>query len=147
MLIPLALLVPSYIQLVFALHATTRALHRCPFSSRGSWKMTICLVILGLLLIGTLSISLLVRPSDYCFASLLWFLQPYSTGCLTILILISVILLISGTIISCKLRTSPNIEIRERLAMSHLVYYLAVGVLSNVSRKSAHGRKHALKLT
>ncbi len=111
---------------------TIRGLRRKPFPPRGKWTVTICLVIIGMLLLANFLVADFIRSPDFCFASLFWFVAYWAQGCFAILLVISIVLLIGLVVIFVRLSRSITIETSERVAASRMVYYLALAVLSNV---------------
>lgn len=123
-----------YIQLVFGLEVVIRSFQRrMPFSRRGKWNVTICLAIVGMLLLVTYIVTHFIRPPNFCFASLFWFLQRYKRGCFVLLTLIATVLLVSVVIIFIKLHRNTSIDPIERVAASRMVFYLSLGFISAVS--------------
>lgn len=104
-----------------------------PFSRRGKWNVTICLAIVGMLLLVTYIVTHFIRPPNFCFASLFWFLQRYKRGCFVLLTLIAAVLLVSVVIIFIKLHRNTSIDPIERVAASRMVFYLSLGFISAVS--------------
>ncbi|KAF6836278.1 hypothetical protein CPLU01_03776 [Colletotrichum plurivorum] len=129
MMLPAVFIVP-YIQLVFALEVAIRSLRRNPLPPRGKWNVTICLAIVGTFLLITYLVTLFVRPPNFCFASLFWFVQRWKEGCFVLLTLISVMLLGSMTVIFWRLHNNARIENAERVAASRMVYFLAIAFIS-----------------
>ncbi|KAK1989360.1 hypothetical protein LZ30DRAFT_576139 [Colletotrichum cereale] len=129
MMLPAVFIVP-YIQLVFALEVAFRSLRKNPLPPRSKWNVTICLAIVGTFLLVTYLVTLFVRPPNFCFASLFWFVQRWQEGCFVILTLIAVALLASTLVIFCRLHNNVRIENSERVAASRMVYFLAVAFIS-----------------
>ncbi|GKT77714.1 hypothetical protein ColTof4_10137 [Colletotrichum tofieldiae] len=129
MMLPAVFIVP-YIQLVFALEVAIRSLRKNPLPPRSKWNVTICLAIVGTFLLVTYLVTLFVRPPNFCFASLFWFVQRWKEGCFVILTFISVALLASTLVIFFRLHNNARIENSERVAASRMVYFLAVAFIS-----------------
>ncbi|CCF42440.1 hypothetical protein CH063_12440 [Colletotrichum higginsianum] len=129
MMLPAVFIVP-YIQLVFALEVAFRSLRKNPLPPRSKWNVTICLAIVGTFLLATYLVTLFVRPPNFCFASLFWFVQRWKEGCFVLLTFISVALLASTLIIFFRLHNNAKIENSERVAASRMVYFLAVAFIS-----------------
>ncbi|UQC82722.1 uncharacterized protein CLUP02_08212 [Colletotrichum lupini] len=129
MMLPAVFIVP-YIQLVFALEVAIRSLRKNPLPSRGKWNVTICLAIVGTFLLITYLVTLFVRPPNFCFASLFWFVQRWKEGCFVLLTFISAALLGSALVIFFRLHNNIRIENSERIAASRMVYFLAVAFIS-----------------
>ncbi len=118
---------------MFGVEITIRGLQKKPFRPRGKWTVTICLTIIGLLTLANFLIADFDRSIDFCFTSLFFFLAHYSVGCFAGLTAITSVLLICAVTIFVRLHRSVKIEVAERVAASRMVYYLALGVISNVS--------------
>ncbi|KAK1594878.1 uncharacterized protein LY79DRAFT_578455 [Colletotrichum navitas] len=129
MMLPAVFIVP-YIQLVFALEVAFRSLRKNPLPPRSKWNVTICLATVGTFLLVTYLVTLFVRPPNFCFASLFWFVQRWKEGCFVILTIISVALLASTLVIFFRLHNNARIENSERVAASRMVYFLAVAFIS-----------------
>ncbi|KAK2065605.1 hypothetical protein LY76DRAFT_216609 [Colletotrichum caudatum] len=129
MMLPAVFIVP-YMQLVFALEVAFRSLRKNPLPPRSKWNVTICLAIVGTFLLITYLVTLFVRPPNFCFASLFWFVQRWKEGCFVILTTISVALLASTLVIFFRLHNNATIENSERVAASRMVYFLAVAFIS-----------------
>ncbi|KAF9881289.1 hypothetical protein CkaCkLH20_01439 [Colletotrichum karsti] len=129
MMLPAVFIVP-YIQLVFALEVAIRSLRKNPLPTRGKWNVTICLAIVGTFLLITYLVTLFVRPPNFCFASLFWFVQRWKEGCFALLVLISAALLGSMMVIFFRLHNNARIENTERVAASRMVYFLAIAFIS-----------------
>ncbi|CAK7233392.1 hypothetical protein SBRCBS47491_008592 [Sporothrix bragantina] len=129
-MLPAVFIVP-YIQLVFGVEFAIRGLHKKPFPERGRYTTTICLIVLGILLLTNFLVADFIRSPDFCFASLFWFVAIYSRGCFAVFLAIDVILVVCTAIIFFRLTRSTQIEISERVSASRMVYYLAMGILSN----------------
>lgn len=125
-----------YIQLVFGLEVVIRSLRRRAFAPRGKWNVTICLAIVGTLLLVTYLVTHFIRPPNFCFASLFWFLQSYKRGSFVVLTIITAALFASVVIIFIKLHRSVTIDPTERVSASRMVYYLSLGFISSVSTPS-----------
>ncbi|CAK7223088.1 hypothetical protein SEUCBS140593_005120 [Sporothrix eucalyptigena] len=129
-MLPAVFIVP-YIQLVFGVEFAIRGLRKKPFPERGRYITTICLIILGMLLLTNFLVADFIRSPDFCFASLFWFVAIYSRGCFAVFLAIDIILVLCTAIIFIRLTRSTQIDISERVSASRMVYYLALGILSN----------------
>lgn len=110
-----------------------RSLRKNPLPPRGKWNVTICLAIVGTFLLITYLVTLFIRPPNFCFASLFWFVQRWKEGCFALLVLISAVLFGCAMIIFFRLHNNSRIENAERVAASRMVYFLAVAFISTVS--------------
>lgn len=128
----LAVFLAPYIQLVFAVEITMRALRKKPFPPRGKWTVAICVTVIGLLTLTNFLVADFVRVRDFCFASLFFFIAKYGTGCFAVLTAITSILIVCAVIIFVRLHRSTKIEVTERVTGSRMVYYLALAAISNV---------------
>ncbi|KAK3325517.1 hypothetical protein B0H66DRAFT_127310 [Apodospora peruviana] len=131
MMLPAVFIVP-YIQLVFALEITMRGLQKKqPFAPRGKWTVTICLTIIGLLILTNFLVANFDRSPNFCLTSLFWFVAHYSVGCFAVLVGITSTLLVCVVIVFVRLHRSTKIEVTERVAASRMVYYMALGAISS----------------
>ncbi|KAI5865439.1 hypothetical protein GGS23DRAFT_426865 [Durotheca rogersii] len=126
-----AIFIVPYIQLVLGLEVTIRAIKRSPFPPRGQWNIAICLGIFAILLIGTSSVGFIIRPPNFCFASLFWFVAKWAKGGFVVLVIITVILAVCGGIVFRKLSRYSMIEESERANASRMVYYMVLAVITN----------------
>ncbi|KAI1761312.1 hypothetical protein GGR53DRAFT_36581 [Hypoxylon sp. FL1150] len=126
-----AIFIVPYIQLVFGLETTLRALRNRPFPARGKWNTVICLVVVKVLLVATGLVGLFIRPPSFCFASLFWFVAKWAEGGFVLLLAVAVILALCSFIIFLRLTRYSTIETSERVSASRTVYYLALAVVTN----------------
>ncbi|KAH7152400.1 hypothetical protein B0J13DRAFT_262602 [Dactylonectria estremocensis] len=126
-----AFFITPFLQVAFGMELTIRALKRRSFQPRWRWSTLICLVVVGILLLVTFVVTFVVRPPNFCFACLVWFLQHYKLACFAILIAAVVILLVQVAIISVRLLKVTNIGPAERTEASRMVYFLVVAVVTN----------------
>jgi uncharacterized membrane protein len=131
----LGIFIVPFIQLVFGLEVTIRGLARKPFPKRGKWNVTICVAVVGTLLLVTFLYTHFQRPPNFCFASLFWFVQAYKSECFALLVGLAAILLGCMILVFFKLHRHAKIDSTERVSASRMVYFMAVAVISNV-RKS-----------
>ena len=113
-----------------------RGLRSRPFPKRHPWAVRFCLALVVLAFLASFLVAHIFRSSsasDFCFASLFWFVAHYSMGCFVVLTAISATLTACLIIIFFKLSRSICVEVSERVAASGLVYYLAIAIISNVS--------------
>jgi hypothetical protein len=127
-----AIFIVPYIQLVFTLEMTLRALKANPFPPRSKWTVTICLTIIKIALLSTGLVAFFVRAPDVCFASLFWFVETWAKGGFALLIGIVVVLVVCAVIIYFKLTRHSMIEDDERVSASRMIYYIALAVVPNV---------------
>ncbi|KAK4188232.1 hypothetical protein QBC35DRAFT_210521 [Podospora australis] len=128
-MLPAVFLAP-YIQLVFAVEITLRALRKEPFGPRGKWNVTICSAVIGLLVLAKFLLADFDQSPNFCLTSLFWFVAHYATACFGLLTAIASILLICIVVIFVKLSRSIHIEVTARVAASRMVYYLALALIS-----------------
>ncbi|KAI1342017.1 hypothetical protein F5Y15DRAFT_330413 [Xylariaceae sp. FL0016] len=126
-----AIFIVPYLQLVFGLEITFRALRTRPFPSRGKWDVAICLAVVKILLLITGLVAFFIRAPDFCFASLFWFVAKWAEGGFILLLAIAVILTICAIVIFLKLKRYSMIENSQRVTASRMVYYLVLAVVSN----------------
>lgn len=129
----LALFIAPYIQVVFGLECMRRACRSRPFQPRGKYDVTICLVLIVFMLIGTWIPSNVAPEPDHCFASLLWFISGFGEPGLVILAVVLALSAISAITICVRLSTFTLIDQHQRIAASRMVYYLVLGSISIVS--------------
>ncbi|KAK4127812.1 hypothetical protein N657DRAFT_653935 [Parathielavia appendiculata] len=126
-----AVFIAPYTQLVFGVEIAIRALKKKSFAPRRKYNVSICLSIIGMLLLANFLISIFDRSPNFCLASLFWFVAHYSVICFGLFVAISTILLISTVMVFIRLHRSIKIEVTARVAASRMVYYLALAVISN----------------
>ncbi|KAI0471957.1 hypothetical protein GGR56DRAFT_99796 [Xylariaceae sp. FL0804] len=127
---PTIFIVP-YIQVVFGLEVTFRALRKKPLPSRGKWDVVICLATIKILLLITGLVGFFISAPAFCFASLFWFVARWAEGGFVLLLLIAVVLAICATTLYLRLTRNSTIETTERVTASRMVYYLLIAVVSN----------------
>ncbi|KAI0909057.1 hypothetical protein F4823DRAFT_457383 [Ustulina deusta] len=120
-----------YIQLVFAVETTLRALKSNPFPPRSKWTVPICLTIVKIALLATGLVTFFIRAPNICFASLFWFVAKWAEGGFAVLIGIVVILAVCAVIIYLKLTRYSMIEDDERVSASRMIYYIALAIIPN----------------
>ncbi|ROW06016.1 hypothetical protein VMCG_04637 [Cytospora schulzeri] len=125
-----ALFIAPYIQLVFGVETAVRGV-RSQFSARRKWTVALCLGFVATFLLVSLFVAVGNKAPDYCFASLFWIIEHFAVGGFVLFLLISIALVIAISIILVKLCRSHMVEPVERLAASRMVYYLALGLISN----------------
>ncbi|KAI0119456.1 hypothetical protein F4814DRAFT_447271 [Daldinia grandis] len=126
-----AIFIVPYIQLVFGLEVTVRALRSRPFLPRSKWNVPICLAIVGVLLLTTGLVGYFIRPPTFCFASLFWFVARWAEGGFVVLLIIAVTLAICTVITFLKLTRCSTIEDSERISASRMVYFLTLAFVTN----------------
>ncbi|TGJ87959.1 hypothetical protein E0Z10_g811 [Xylaria hypoxylon] len=128
---PAVFIVP-YIQLVFTIETTSRALKSNPFPPRSKWTVAICLTIVKIALLATGLITFFIRAPNFCFASLFWFVAKWALGGFALLIGIVVILAGCAVTIYLKLTRYSMIEDDERVGASRMIYYIALAIIPNI---------------
>jgi len=120
---------------VFGVEIAIRALRKKdqPFAPRAKWDVTICLAIIGMLCLTNFLVANFDRSDNFCLLSLFWFVEHYAEGCFGLLVGIISILLVCVGVIFTKLTRSIKVEVTARVSASRMVYYLALGIISNVS--------------
>ncbi|KAF4978112.1 hypothetical protein FZEAL_5444 [Fusarium zealandicum] len=126
----LALFITPVIQLIFGLELTIRISKPSVFPARGRWNVLICLAVTGVWLLLTYLITFAVRPSNFCFAGLFWYLHEYNTGCFGVLTSVVLVLLVLCGIISFKLHSGAKMSCAERDEASRMIYYMIIGLIS-----------------
>lgn len=129
-----ALFIVPYLQLVFGMECAIRSLRSIPFQGRGKYDVTICLVVVFIMLIITWIPSNIWPEPDTCFASLVWFITRYGKLGFVLLSVVGGLMILSALTIFIRLSTVNLIDQHQRIAASRMVYYLALGIVSMVSR-------------
>lgn len=129
-----AVFIAPYTQLVFGVEVAIRALRKKPFEPRGKYNVSICLSIVGMLLLANFLIADFDRSPNFCLTSLFWFVAHYSVICFGLLVTIASIVLIAVVTVFVRLHRSIKVEVTARVAASRMVYYLALAVISIVSQ-------------
>lgn len=142
-ILPAVFIVPIT-HLVFGLETAARGI-RTQFAPRGRWNVTICLGFLTGLTLAAVLVAAINRSSDFCFASLFWFIRKYARGCFVLLTVIGVAMLVAIGIIFFKLNRSRLVDPIERTSATRMIYYLCLGFLSNVSTVQRKAYVFALK--
>ncbi|PHH92707.1 hypothetical protein CDD83_5730 [Cordyceps sp. RAO-2017] len=127
-----ALFIVPFIQLVFGLETTARALRRQPFPAAPRWTLLVCL---GLVLAGLIisyAATRLSLPPDICFAELLWLVRQWSAGIIGVLAFIACSLLVGSVIILVRLYKSSGIPGSQRTAASWTACYMLLAPVTTV---------------
>jgi hypothetical protein len=130
----IALFLAPYIQLVFGVEVAIRALRKKPFAPRGKYNVSICLSIVGMLVLANFLVADFDQSPNFCLTSLIWFVSHYSIYCFGVLVGIIVFVLKAAVVIFVRLHRSLKVEVTARVAASRMVYYLALAGISNVRR-------------
>lgn len=126
-----AIFIVPYIQLVFTVETTLRALKSNPFPPRGKWTVAICMTTVKTALLATGLATFFIRAPNVCFASLFWFVAKWAEGGFALLLTIVVILAVCAVIIYIRLTRFSMIEDDERVGASRMVYYVALAIIPN----------------
>ncbi|KAI0108685.1 hypothetical protein GGR51DRAFT_123151 [Nemania sp. FL0031] len=126
-----AIFIVPYLQLVFTIETTLRALKSNPFPPRSKWTVAICLTIVKIALLATGLLTFFIRAPNFCFASLFWFVAKWAEGGFALLIGIVMILAVCAVIIYIKLTRCSTIEDEERVDASRMIYYIALAIIPN----------------
>ena len=127
-----AIFIVPYIQLIFGVELAMRGLRKKPFPARGRYTTMVCLIVLGMLLLINFLVADLIKSPDVCFASLFWYVAIYSRGCFAVFLAIDIVLVLCTAVIFNRLTRTTYINVSERVSASRMIYYLAMGILSNV---------------
>ena len=119
---------------MFGIEFAVRGLRAKPFPPRAKYALAIYLVVVCMLLLVNFLVADFVRAPDFCFASLFWFVAIYSRGCFAALLAIDIILVLCAVMIFVQLTRTTTIEASERVSASRMIYYLALAIVSIVSR-------------
>jgi hypothetical protein len=128
----IAVFIAPYTQFVFGVEIAIRALRKKPFAPRGKYNVSVCLSIVGMLLLANFLIAGFDRSPNFCLTSLFWFVAHYSVICFGLLVAIATVVLGSAVIVFVRLHRSIKVEVTARVAASRMVYYLALAVISTV---------------
>ncbi|KAK8135827.1 hypothetical protein PG984_003767 [Apiospora sp. TS-2023a] len=128
---PTIFIVP-FLQVVFALEVTFRGVRTKPFPSRGKWTVAICLASFVIMLMATGLVAFFNAAANICYASLFWFVAKWAQGGFILFTLISTVLAASTLTVFIQLTRHATIETSERVLASRMVYYLGVGMISNI---------------
>ncbi|KAI0552628.1 hypothetical protein F4679DRAFT_74968 [Xylaria curta] len=126
-----AIFIVPYIQLVFTIETTVRAIKSNPFPSRSKWTVPICLTIVKIALLATGLVTFFIRAPNLCFASLFWFVAKWAEGGFALLIAIVVIMAACAVVIYMRLTRFSMIEEEERIGASRMIYYIALAIIPN----------------
>lgn len=122
-----------FLQLIFGFEMTIRGCLRSPWPPRKVWNAPLCIGITVAGLVALYGVTLALRPPEQCFASLFWFTQAWRPVCFGLLVGIAGALLLASFVIFFRLRQHQSPGCPDRLAASHMVYYIVIAVISNVS--------------
>lgn len=121
-----------YLQLVFGVEVTLRAIRSKPLAPRGNWAVAVCLAVFCLMLLATGLVAFFIRAANFCFASLFWFVAKWAEGGFVLFTLVSVVLAVCTVTVFVQLTRHATIETTERVIASRMVYFLGVALVSNV---------------
>ncbi|KXJ92667.1 hypothetical protein Micbo1qcDRAFT_50182 [Microdochium bolleyi] len=127
----LAWFIVPYIQMVLGVEAAGRSLRSSNFRPKGRFAALKCGLLILVMTIGTGSVAIIVPAQPICFASLPWFIARWAVGAFVILTTATVVLAVSAIILFRQLSTHLLIENDQRIEGSRLVYFLALGAVSN----------------
>jgi hypothetical protein len=128
-----AIFLVPYIQIVFGMECAIRSTRKGGFPSRGKYDVSICLAVIVFMLVVTSIPTHVSLETNYCFASLAWFVTKYGELGLGLLVACGGLAIISATMIFYRLTTLTTIDQHQRIAASRIVYYLVLAVVSLVS--------------
>lgn len=121
-----------YIQLLFGLETTVQALRRQPFQRQSKWTILACVLIAMIGTVAMYVVTRVIKPPDFCYASLFWFVQTWRVESFALLTAIACTLIIGAIIIFVRLHQDTSIGVIERAAASRMVYYMILGAIVNV---------------
>lgn len=119
--------------MVLGVEAASRAARFSHFRPKGKFAALKCVVLIFVLVIGTGSVAIIVPAQPICFAALPWFIARWAIGAFVILTTVTVVLAISAVVLYRQLSRHLLIENDQRIEGSRMVYFLALGAVSNVS--------------
>ncbi|KAK0392394.1 hypothetical protein NLU13_1889 [Sarocladium strictum] len=126
-----AFFIVPFIQLVFGMETSIRAFCKQPFQSRPIWLVPSLIAGVIVSLLVMFGLTNLALPPNFCFASLIWFIERWGVQCFGLLVGICGALIIGGVATFLRLTHSSRIDPTERLAASRMVYYMFAALLSN----------------
>lgn len=129
-----ATFIVPFIQLVFGWEIAIRALRGRTFPKLTRWTVPVCLVIVVLGLVGLYIYTLFERAPNFCFATLVFYIQQWKTEVFALLVAVTGSLIISTAVVYTRLLTSNQVGAMERKAASRMVYYMCIGIITNVSQ-------------
>ncbi|KAH7032931.1 uncharacterized protein B0I36DRAFT_361671 [Microdochium trichocladiopsis] len=127
----LAWFIVPYTQMVLGLEAAGRAVRSSNFRPKGKFAALKCIVLILVLVVGTGSVSVILPAQPICFASMPWFIARWAVGAFVILTTVTVVLAISAVTLFRQLSRHLLIENDQRIEGSRMVYFLALGAVSN----------------
>lgn len=119
--------------MVLGVEAASRAVRSSNFSPKGRFAALKCAAIILVMLLGTGSVAIIAPAQPICFASLPWFIARWAVGAFVILTTATIVLAVSALILFRQLSAHLLIENDQRIEGSRMVYFLALGAVSNVS--------------
>ncbi|KZZ96506.1 hypothetical protein AAL_03735 [Moelleriella libera RCEF 2490] len=129
-MLPAFFMVP-FVQFAFGLEATFQAVRwRNPFSPRHRWSVPACLAVAGSGLLAAYVTSRFMLPSNFCFASLVFYLKRYGLGCFGTLVGMSVIMLVGSIASFYRLYQVSGIGEQQRATATWMAYFMALAALS-----------------
>jgi hypothetical protein len=124
----------SYMHLVFGFEMAIRSLQKVPFQPRSKWANIACILGFIALLIGTwIPTRIMPEEKMKCYGDIIW--QPFrnvKTGAGISAGLVFAFLTMA-TIIGLQLYNTRNVDPKERIAGSRMVYYLIASAILQVS--------------
>ncbi|KAJ1329034.1 hypothetical protein MN608_05765 [Microdochium nivale] len=127
----LAWFIVPYTQMVLGVEAASRAVRSSNFSPKGRFAALKCAAIILVMLLGTGSVAIIAPAQPICFASLPWFIARWAVGAFVILTTATIVLAVSALILFRQLSAHLLIENDQRIEGSRMVYFLALGAVSN----------------
>lgn len=123
-----------FVQLILGVETAIASFFKQPFPPRARWVFPTCVAVAIAGLLGLYGATRALPPPDKCYASLFWFTQEWRPVSFGLFVGIASLLLIAVFIVFLRLRLSAaDAPPGERQAASHMVYYITVAVISNVS--------------
>lgn len=132
-----ATFIVTYVQFVFGMETLIRALRPGPFPKMSTWTFVACITVTIAGLLGTYAVSIVYKAPNFCFGTLFFFIQRWSFQVFVVLLVITVLLLVGAVGIHLRLGKDREIATIERKAVSSMVLYMLLGVLTNVSISEA----------
>lgn len=98
-----------------------------------TWTFVACITVTVAGLLGTYAVSIVYKAPNFCFGTLFFFIQRWSFQVFIVLLVITSFLFVGAIAIHLRLGKGRQIAVMERKAVSSMVLYMILGVLTNVS--------------
>lgn len=131
----------GYTTLAFGFETALRGLNtKKAFKERGRSNSIFCVVAIVFLTIATWIPTAVKRAPDHCLGSLAFFVEPYSTVAVAIIVSLIASYALLALAITIRLKTAVDVCPRERVSASWMVYYLYATMVLYVRALTWHMR-------